>query len=164
MLGGILYLEVNQVMKYRFGMLAGLLVLGVVGLASLSGVFANRTVEAARPVDYFSHTLLNSNPTGCHLTTDVVWDSKAFAHKAGYYQLYLWGQNETRTGLRRAGSAFGTFDKGTTLASIHQEWGPQNPREDYLARVMFYSSRGKDGADWGRKLMVDDEYYINLSC
>ena len=164
MLEGILYLEVNQVMKYRFGILAGLLVLGVMGLALLSGVFANRTVEAAKPVDYFSHKLSNSDSTGCHLITDVVWDSKAFAYKAGYYQLYLWGQNETRTGLRRAGSAYGTFDKGTTLAPIHHEWGLQNPNEDYLARVIFYSSRGKDGADWGRKLMVDDEHFFNLSC
>ena len=150
-------------MKYRFGMLSGLLVLGVGGLALLSGVLANRTVEAARPVDHFSHTLSKSDSIGCDLTTDVVWDSKAFAHKAGYYRLFLWGQNETETGLRRAGSAFDSFNKGTTLASIHQEWGPQNPDEKYLASVVFYSSRGKDGAEWGRKLMLDDKYFY-LSC
>ncbi len=163
MLEGIPFLEVNQVMKYRLGMLSGLSVLGVVGLGLLSVVFANSTVEAARPTNYFSHNLSNIDPSGCDLTTDVVWDSKAFAHKKGYYRLFLWGENETGTGLELASSAIGTIYKGTTPASVHQDWGPQDPGENYLARVVLYSSKGKDGAEWGRKLMLDDQEFY-LSC
>jgi len=146
-------------MKYKLCMLSGLVVLAVVGLGLLSGVFANRTVEAAKPLDYFSHVL--ESTTGCELTTDVNWDSKAFAHKKGYYRLFLWGEDETGRGVRLASYVTGPIDKGTTPLWIHQDWGSQRPGEEYHARIVLYSSKGKDGAQWGRRLLLDDRL---LSC
>ena len=148
-------------MKLRFGVLSGLFVLGVIGLGLLSAVFTSNSAEAARPVDSFSHTL--SENGACDVVTTVDWDTTAFAHKKGYYRMFLWGQNEFGTYL--VNLVDNSVDKGTPSVSIQYHWGLQNSGDMYQARVVFYSSRGKDGADRGRQLMLDDQYLdLPLSC
>ena len=146
-------------MRYRLGMLSGLVVLGVIGLGLLAGVFGSRAVEAARPSDYYSHTLKGA--ASCDLTTDFSWDSKAYAHKKGYVRLFLWGEDETGTGIRLAGYTNVTIDKGTASVWVHQDWGPQTSGEEYHARVVLYSSKGKGGAEFGSRLLLDDKF---ISC
>jgi hypothetical protein len=142
-------------MKHRFGMLSGLVVLGVVSLGFLSGIFVNGSVEAAKPGQNFTHTL--SDAANCDLTTDFTWDNKAFAHKKGYYRLFLWGQDGTGAVRLAGNSGFMEIAKGTPSISIHQEWGLQNAGDEYRGRILLYSSKGKDGAERGRRLLLDEE-------
>ena len=80
-------------MRYRLGILSGLVIAGILALGLASGVVGSETVEAARPsVRVTTHSLYPASATlqgSCDFSIQVAWEGNAFAHKNGHYSLFL---------------------------------------------------------------------------
>lgn len=158
-------------MKYRLGIFRGLAIAGIVALGLASGISGNGTsgtAEAARPsVTVTSHTfdpgsvLETTTPQGsCDIQVQVDWQSNAYAHKNGHYRLFLWSIDETNT-LGQVYVKRGTVDKGTATGVLSGDFANGEAGLKYHSRVVFFTSKGKDGLNIGRELERDDQY---LTC
>ena len=130
-------------MRYRLGILSGIAIIGIIALALATGISGSGTVEAAKPaVTVTTHSL-------CNYELDVDWAGNAYAHKKGIYRLFLF----TDVGPKVADFP---IEKGTLLGTITEPWGPPAGAEIYTYRVVFYTTKGKNGGEIGRPLALYD--------
>ncbi len=149
-------------MRYRLGILGGLVIMGIVSLGLATGITDSGTVEAAKP----SVTVTWSAPTAlqesCVFNIQVTWEGNAFDHKNGYYRLFLMSQQGDDT-KREGAPVNGMVDKRTTGGVVQWRELPftGTPDTTYHSWIVFFTSKGKDGSVQGRQLFRDD---LNFSC
>ena len=153
-------------MRYRLGILGGLAIIGIVALALATGISGSGTVEAARPsVRVTTHELMVAPATTegeCSFALNIGWEGTAYAHKNGHYYLFLWSKNNDGADVL-VNFEKGTVAKGTGSDIIPSRLFSGSPRAVYRSRIVFYTSKGKDGAKLGRQLEMDQQH-LELVC
>ena len=144
-------------MRYRLGILGGLVIMGIVALGLASGVVGSGTVEAARPaVRVTTHELMVAGAATegeCTLVLNIGWEGSAYAHKNGLARIFLYDPAgvliryvDVPVVKSRYGGSFGYY------------WGQGDPGE-YRSRVVLYTSRGKDGLTIGNMLDLNQRLF-----
>ena len=98
----------------------------------------------------------------CSFVQKIDWEGSAYAHKSGHYTIFLWTKNA-------AGAEYlvykgeGKVLKGNVIGTIYSL--PRLPLigstgTEYRSRIVFYTSRGKDGAKLGTQLVIHQEYPV----
>ena len=145
-------------MRYRLGILGGLAIIGIVALGLATGITGSGTVEAARPsVTVTPHELKvvpAATEGGCSFVQEIVWEGSAYAHKSGHYTLFL--KPKTAAGvLLPQIIEYGTIAKGDVSGTITSQLHIGSPGAVYSSRIVFFTSRGKGGAQVGSILLTD---------
>ena len=148
-------------MRYRLGILGGLVIMGIVALGLATGITDSGTVEAAKP----SVTVTWSAPTAlqgsCVFNIQVTWEGNAFDHKNGYYWLFLRSQQGDGPFKGEGDPVNGKVDKRTAWGVVQGLTFTGTPDTNYYSWIVFFTSKGKDGSVQGRQLFRDD---LNFSC
>ena len=151
-------------MRYRLGILSGVAIIGIVALALATGIVGSGTVEAARPsVRVTTHSLYPASATlqgSCDFSIQVAWEGNAFAHKNGHYSLFL--TSEQDDGSRKLDFlGKDTVAKGNPGDVVQGLTFTGTPNTEYHSWIVFFTSKGKEGAELGRQLVRHD---LNFSC
>ncbi len=139
-------------MRYRLGILSGLIIMGILALGLATGIFGSGPVEAARPsvtVTVTAHSSSSAPTTlqeSCDFSIQVAWEGNAFAHKNGLARIFLYYADGE---LISYGDKI--VEKSPDGGSFVYSWD-QPVAGEYLSKVLLYTSRGKGGLTLGHML------------
>ncbi len=147
-------------MRYRLGILGGLVMMGILALGLATGISGSGTVEAAKPaVTVTTHELMVATAATdgkCNFVLNVGWEGSAYAHKNGLARIFLFDPD---------GVLIRYFDMTVTKSqhggSFQYSWGEREAGAYHRSRVVLYTARGKDGQTIGRMLDLDQK---ELTC
>ncbi len=156
-------------MRYRLGILSGLVIMGIIALGLATGITDSGTVEAARPSVTVTRPELVVAPAvtegECSFAHKVGWEGSAYAHKNGHYTIFLWAKNDLgddvlvkfKKDTIAKGKLRGTIESLPLLPHIG------STGTVYRSRIVFFTSKGQGGWQMGREL-VRDQQFPKLVC